>query len=118
MIRVRREDCAVLPLVLKREWYDMIANGGKRQEYRDITIYWKTRIDRWTENRKRGKTLVVAFSRGYRKADMFFTVEKVPVVTSLGYAPFRQWGEPDTPHFAIHLAERVELVDGRKEATL
>ena len=109
MRKLKRDNCAILQLVLTAHWYDMIANGGKRQEYRDITIYWKTRIDRWTENRKRGKTLVVAFSRGYRKADMFFTVEKVPVVTSLGYAPFRQWGEPDTPHFAIYLAERVEL---------
>ena len=103
---IRGEDCAILRLVLKGKWYDMIAHGDKRQEYRDYTQYWKTRIDRWVDERKRGKLLVVGFSRGYRNADLFFNTWKIPVVVSKG-AVFAEWGEPPTPHFAIYLDKRV-----------
>ena len=33
-----------LHLVLKREWYDMIASGEKTEEYRAITAYWISRL--------------------------------------------------------------------------
>ena len=33
-----------LRLVLKKHWYDMIANGDKCEEYRDITPYWRSRF--------------------------------------------------------------------------
>lgn len=31
-------------LVLKTEWYEMIRSGGKREEYRDLSPYWKRRL--------------------------------------------------------------------------
>jgi hypothetical protein len=31
MQKLKRSHCAVLPLVLKGEWYDMIASGEKRE---------------------------------------------------------------------------------------
>lgn len=34
----------VLDLVLKGKWYDMIASGEKREEYREIKPYWIKRI--------------------------------------------------------------------------
>ena len=33
-----------LDLVLKYKWYDMIVNGIKREEYREIKPYWTKRI--------------------------------------------------------------------------
>ena len=33
-----------LHLVLKSKWYDMIASGEKKEEYRAITPYWANRI--------------------------------------------------------------------------
>lgn len=34
----------VLKLVLKHKWYDMISQGVKKEEYREIKPYWLTRI--------------------------------------------------------------------------
>ena len=36
-----------LKLVMKRKWYDMIENGVKKEEYRDITAYYIKRIFRF-----------------------------------------------------------------------
>jgi hypothetical protein len=33
-----------LHLVLKAKWYDMIANGNKREEYRELKPYWEKRL--------------------------------------------------------------------------
>lgn len=33
-----------LHLVLKQPWYDMIVSGEKREEYREISAYWTTRL--------------------------------------------------------------------------
>lgn len=32
MVRLKREDCVLLHLPLKRKWYDMIASGEKGGE--------------------------------------------------------------------------------------
>jgi hypothetical protein len=34
----------VLHLTLKRKWFDLIASGEKKEEYRDIKMYWATRL--------------------------------------------------------------------------
>ena len=47
MDEIRRNKCAILSLVLKGKWFDMIAHGGKREEYRDATKYWRTRFNNW-----------------------------------------------------------------------
>lgn len=33
-----------LELVLRKKWYNMIASGEKKEEYREITRYWARRI--------------------------------------------------------------------------
>lgn len=109
IIPIRAEDCAFLYLTLKKKWYDMIASGGKRQEYRDYKQYWKVRIDNWCA---KDAILVVAFSCGRRKADMFFTVDRENPVIVSKRAAFRNWGEPDKPHFAIYLDKRVQPMRG------
>ena len=40
----RCEMSNVLKLVLKHKWYDMISQGEKKEEYREIKPYWLTRI--------------------------------------------------------------------------
>lgn len=116
MKQLKRSECAILPLVLEGRWYDMIASGEKKEEYRDYKPFWTKRIVKWS-----CKTLitsvdrkqqVVAFSRGYKKADMFFKVHVVIRSIDNPYRPlFPEWGEPETPHYVIQLGERVELVD-------
>lgn len=34
----------IFDLVLKGKWYDMIASGEKREEYREIKPYWEKRL--------------------------------------------------------------------------
>jgi hypothetical protein len=34
----------ILDLPLKKEWYEMIENGIKKEEYRDIKPYWCNRL--------------------------------------------------------------------------
>ena len=35
---------SILHLTLKREWFDLIASGKKKVEYREIKPYWETRF--------------------------------------------------------------------------
>ncbi len=37
----------ILHLTLKRKWFDMIASGEKKEEYRDIKPYWIQRLQAW-----------------------------------------------------------------------
>jgi len=34
----------VLPLILKKKWFDMIVSGEKKEEYREIKPYWIKRL--------------------------------------------------------------------------
>ena len=111
MKQLPRSRCAILPLVLKGKWYDMIASGEKREEYRDYGAYWATRLHNFL-CRPGEKIAIVSFSKGYKKADMFFTVNGILNSRDYPYRPLRtEWGEPETPHYAILLSERVELID-------
>jgi hypothetical protein len=35
----------ILHLTLKRKWFDQIAQGAKRKEFRRYKPYWKTRLE-------------------------------------------------------------------------
>lgn len=108
-MKLNRSECTVLPLVLKGTWFYMIASGEKREEYRDATLYWQTRIHNWCDEQG---TRVVEFRLGYAKdaPKMWFTVGEVFLRRE---AHTHTWGEPGGYHYAIVLGERVELEDGK-----
>ncbi len=110
MKSLRRSECAVLPLVLKGEWYDMIERGEKKEEYRDITEYWLKRVERWM----RRPCWVVELRRGYARnaARMAFAAHLRPWRREPEHP---EWGEPETRHYVIALDERVELVEGEEQ---
>lgn len=94
----------------------MIASGEKKEEYREYKPFWEKRMVKWASKAlntlSNPKVQVVAFSHGYKKADMFFKVHGVFLSTAYPYRPlFLKWGEPETPHYVICLGKRVELVD-------
>lgn len=72
-------------LILKKEWYDAIASGQKKEEYREITPYWQKRLE--------GKDYDhVLFQLGY-KSDAPRRV--VPLLgIEKGY-PKPQWAPPE-----------------------
>jgi len=114
MRELKRSKCAILPLVLKKKWYDMIASGEKLEEYRDAKPFWEKRIKKWLAKRSgsledlgKNLSLVIGFSCGYRKPDMFFLIRYCDVEEH-SFHP--EWGEPESSHFILSLGERVEIV--------
>lgn len=109
MNAIKKEECIVLPLVLKKHWYDMVASGKKKEEYR-VSESVMRQIERWfgaaAINNKR---LVVRFFLGYQKGRPSATFEAdMPYSTTQSMQP--NWGEPNGFHYVIPLAEEVELV--------
>ncbi len=117
IIPIRAEDCVFLYLTLKGRWYDMILCGGKREEYRDFKPYWGVRFRHAAAKANamiggKGKLpIVVAFSRGRKKADMFFECDGITghlEFSNRCMNPHKAWGEPHTPHYVIKLGRRVQ----------
>ena len=122
MDEIKRGKCAILSLVLKGKWYDMIEHGGKREEYRAATKYWRIRFHNWNKRFTAHKTPVVEFRRGYRPnaPRMYFWC--LGIETATGIKPYAyvdlptdkyhhlEWGEPEKPHFFIELGGRIALI--------
>ena len=118
MVKLKRSECAVLSLVLKRRWYDMIASGEKWEEYRDVKPFYTSRIRNWIKKTELPgiSITVVAFSLGRTRPTMFFHAYSWPLGVCCAEIhkrmyPHPEWGEPETPHYVIALCERVELED-------
>ena len=121
-MELKRSKCSILPLVLKGKWFDMIASGEKREEYRLPTLYWRKRLHNWDRKFTGNTTPVVEFRRGYAKdaPRMAFWCRGIETVS--GLMPYAyvthledrclhpEWGEPNEPHFFIKLGGRVRLV--------
>jgi hypothetical protein len=119
MVKLKRSECSVLPLVLKGKWYDMIASGEKTEEYRAYTPYWRCRISNWIKNRPIDGHLVIAFSRGYHKPDLFIEACGINLYSyrlykDLSYRLYKDLGEPTGSHYVIALKSRVALIDDKK----
>jgi hypothetical protein len=108
MKQLKRSQCSILPLVLKGKWYDMIASGEKREEYRADKPYWRRRFSNWVKNLPFSGHLVIAFSRGYRKPDLLIEVSGINIFPDRLHP---DWGEPTGLHYVIALNRRVQLND-------
>lgn len=115
-----------LDLILKHHWYDMIASGEKKEEYREIKPYWIKRLvsdykmaaDDFTApvvcDSNAVKMTVnfefqifwscthVRFRRGYSSTTMTFEIEEIKV--GVGNS---QWGAPKEEVFIIKLGKRL-----------
>lgn len=61
-----------LHLILKKKWFNMISIGGKQEEYRECTSYWKKRI--WDKRKEIG---TVCFHCGYTNNVYYADVENI-----------------------------------------
>lgn len=106
----------VLDLPLKKEWYNMIESGIKREEYRKIKPYWCKRLAVcsnplcwWRDGNKgchfrqalqclnRLSYTHVRFRYGYTTRTMFFEIDSITI--GMGKP---EWGAPtDQPVFII-----------------
>lgn len=71
----------ILELPIKKEWYNMIEIGEKREEYREIKQYWQKRLAFYF-----GNILVctnpydythVRFRCGYTKRTMLYKIDEI-----------------------------------------
>ena len=108
--KVRGGMCAVLHLVLKKKWFDMIDSLEKRVEYRTSENVIR-QIDRWYgRSLIHGLNLVVVFHDGYRRGrrSVAFFADP-PRLKWKSDNP--EWGEPDCEHYSIPLVGGgIELV--------
>lgn len=114
MRKLERKQCSVMPLVLTYKWYDMIDKGGKREEYRLDTPYWRKRIDNWLE--KDAPYKVVSFSRGYRQAGMYWLADAYRRNPQIPNYVHTAWGEDEylfaeEGYWALKLLGRVQFFD-------
>ena len=84
----------ILQLNLFRKYFDQIAEGTKTIEYRDMTDYWKKRI----ENREYD---IIKFRNGYAKDAPTMLVEYK------GYGMYYEWGF--TPRYALKIGKIIEV---------
>lgn len=92
----------ILELPLKKEWYDMIESGEKREEYREYKDYWIKRLIE--EDTLRAKPYThVRFRYGYTKRTMLFEIASITVGMGLP-----GWGAPTVREvFIIKLGQRI-----------
>jgi hypothetical protein len=92
-----------LHLTLKRRWFDLIASGQKREEYREVKPYWTVRLV--------GREFdVIRFRNGYAKDAATMDVELLRISYGLGKP---EWGGGSEPVYILHLgavlADRASL---------
>ena len=86
----------ILHMTLKKKWFDMIASGVKKEEYRETKPYWDKRLI--------GKHYdVIKFRNGYAEDAPTMTVEYKGLDIALGVI---EWGAPgETPVYILELGE-------------
>ena len=81
-----RTKSKTLHLTLKKKWFDLIASGEKKEEYREIKPYWRTRLVGKRFDR-------IIFRNGYSKDSPTVVVELKEILTGLGVI---EWGAPES----------------------
>ena len=89
----------ILHLTLKKKWFDMIASGEKKEEYREIKPYWSSRLI------KKDFTHI-CFRNGYSKDAARLTIELKLLCVCTGRA---EWGAvEDVPYFVLELGKIIQ----------
>lgn len=93
----------ILDLPLKKEWYEMIESGEKKEEYREVKPYWTKRL--FNEDGSYKKFDAIKFRYGYTKRTMMFEHEGTLYAR---YRGVEKWGaRPDTPYHTIKIGKRI-----------
>lgn len=97
----------ILHLTLKKKWFDLIALGHKKIEYREVKPYWKTRL---MKNGHFRNYDVIHFRNGYAKDAPTMVVEfkGVAVVNRMIHKP-KNGEELLDDTFAIKLGKVLEI---------
>jgi hypothetical protein len=90
----------ILHLTLKAKWFDMIASGEKKEEYREIKPYWAKRLV--------GKDFAhVLFRNGYSKNARTMLIKCSQIAVAVGQ---EKWGaERGKLYYAITLGSIIQI---------
>ena len=110
----------VLHLTLKKKWFDMIASGEKKEEYREVKDYWMKRLagikgcgtsyNFTLLNNIKNKCIdydVVIFKNGYSKNAPTLVINCKGIEVREGKS---QWGAPNHRVFVIKLGEIIKTI--------
>ena len=96
----------IMNLTIKRRWFDMIASGEKREEYRELDNMQvaKAVARTYLEPKVDG---VMVLRNGYRMDSQALAVRVLSIDLCMMNLPEHpEWGEPtDRAHFAIMLGD-------------
>jgi hypothetical protein len=117
MIGYNKNNMTSLHLILKKQWFDLIASGEKLEEYREVTDYWIKRlvmggIDAYCcyyEPFKFKRFDTVTFQHGYAKNSPRIVCEFKGIEVGIGKA---EWGAPKENVFIIKLGKILKPCAG------
>lgn len=85
----------MITLPIKKQWFDMILSGEKKEEYRDYTQYYLSRFGTYFEKR-----ITIKLRNGYRKDSPSAICEVIPCIKT-GRA---EWGaEPNKKYITLEI---------------
>lgn len=95
----------MLTLPIKKKWFDMILSGEKKEEYREISDYYRGRFfNIWGRKAYWPEPHKVKFRNGYSSTSPYFIAE---CALSVGTGN-PEWGaEPGKRYYILHIL-RVE----------
>lgn len=87
----------ILHMTLKKQWFDMILSGKKKEEYRELKPYWTTRLV--------GKKFdIVRFKNGYSKDSPVMDVELLNKRVGFGN---KKWGAESGKKYYVLMLGKV-----------
>lgn len=100
----------ILHLTLKKKWFDMIASGEKKEEYREHKAYWNTRLVEpgYFHSQKCKEFDYIVFKNGYSKDARTMKVECKGIKLK-HFGGNELWGaEKGTAYYTISLGKIIE----------
>lgn len=110
-----RED-RVLFLPINKQWFDMILSGEKKEEYRDITQYYLSRLTHYDKKTHDSKKKVeykkfdyVCLTNGYNPKSRRFFIEYISTHAGIGK---EKWGaKKNQQYYVITVGEVVMKIN-------
>jgi len=101
----------VLHLTLKKKWFDLIASGEKKEEYREIKYYWEARFKYHCNYQDMLHEYLhdythILFKNGYSKTAPTMLIEFLSTDIKEGK---EEWGaEKGERYFVLELGEIIQ----------
>jgi len=104
----------VLHLTLKKKWFDMIASGDKKEEYRELKKHWITRLlnhNLFTTSRRRNISTEAEAVETILNNTEYFNKNRI---NNYEYVVFINGYAKDAPTLTIE-CKGIEIKEGRTE---